>query len=224
MSKTKKTQNDDLIRELVEQLKDMNLKFEELSKQIGNQSKQIRELTERALVAEAKVEEMEQSLKKMLMGELSERERRKRELIIFDTLESTLQTGEERRNSDLQQAVNKVNKVNKLCKIDSNDIEFIRRIGPFKRDADLRPGEKRKPRPLLVGFYDETVAKKVALSARKSSDKSIKPSLTQNQRNHIASLYEERDTKNEEGQDNNFKWIVSGPPGEERLRRVRKMN
>ena len=225
MSKSKKqtqnlTPNDDLMRELMHHFKEMNLRFEVLSKQIGDQSKQIRELTERALAAEAKVEEMEQSLEKKFMAELSERERRRRELIIFDTPESNLQTGVERQKSDLQQAVKKLNKLS--LGLADKDIEYTRRIGPFTQNADLRSGEKRKPRPLLVGFYDEINKKKTILSARNSTDKSIKPSLTKNQRNHIASLYEDRDMKNNEEQDSNFRWIVSGPPGEERLRRVRK--
>ena len=213
-----KPTTDDVLRILLEKVDHFGQEIVELkgkfqllpglTKAIGVVQEQLEDINQKI---EASVATM---VEEKVMEEVFDMERKRDELVIYDIQEPTNSTGPERQKADHRVAVTKLNKYCPGLKAD--DIEFVRRLGKFNGKEN-----KDKPRPLLVGFFETERRNQAVGRARRSKDPTVKPSLTQSQKQYISGLYQQRDAKNKNEVDD-YKWIISGPPGKQILRRVRK--
>ena len=107
---------------------------------------------------------------------------------------------------------------------DVPDIRFSKRLGPKPKAAT------DKPRPLRVGFRNESMQSTFVEAARELSEKpgwknvSVVPDLTPAQQAERKRLLAEAKKRNDEleadEEPKNFRWRVAGKRGEERLAKV----
>lgn len=152
--------------------------------------------------------------------ELSEREARKDNIIIYKLAEAPLavKNGQNRKNSD----VSILKEVFTVMSCDINietDIKFIARAGEFTDKVD------ESPRPLIIGFRNSQKREELLNNVRKLSRSkfkniSISTDLTTRQRKEDAQLRKEAEQKNEEMSEEealNWEWVVVGQRGQRRL-------
>ena len=172
---------------------------------------------EEALEAqEQKVEEAVRGsadLELRVQNELFDRERKRKEIVLLKVPEPRANTGLARQNLDKETAFEILKKFNQNLKED--DIKFAKRLGRVNPAA-------RDPRRLLIGMHGTHHRDEIISQADKKRNPFVKPSLTQQQRDHVQNLYQQRDQKNNEEKNEEFRWVVRGAPGEELLVRMKK--
>ncbi len=201
--------NKPTLADLMKEIKLVREEMGELKKEIAGLNQNIEE------IVEAKVEERLQAIQREITAEEFDKEGKKDELVVYKIPEPNNKTGRERQEADQKSAAAKLTQ---FCKgIDVKDIEFVRRMGKYNPQTS-----RDRPRPLLIGFYERECRNKALANARRAKDLTVKPSLTRAQRRYISDLHEEKESKNSNETDETFHWIVSGAPGKELLRRVKK--
>ena len=189
------------------------------TKQIEVNKDDIGKLNNKIDAAQARNNESSAAVEDAVFSELSDREGRKSNIIVYKIQEQTdTEDPAEKKEKD-SAAVTEVLKI-----IDSDmkvsDVKFCSRIGK----------NKDEPRPLLVGLKKPEARKTILENAYKlaKSDKryiSIAPDLTARQRKEEANLKKEADQRNkeltEEERSLNYQWRLAGIRGERRLVKVK---
>ena len=153
---------------------------------------------------------------------MQDREARKANLIILNAAEPgpTFTTGTARKDHDLDFIRDLCDVTETKCCVDT-EIKFINRTGEKPKD--------NKPRPIIVGFRDIATRDSILNNAYKLKGSTLEylrvmPDLTKMQRSEEQELYDEVERRNAQltGDELNFQWLVVGPKGGKRLRKVRK--
>jgi len=158
--------------------------------------------------------------------ELSERENRKENIVMYNITESSSRDAETRKEFDKDE-IRKVLEVLKCTEVNEDDIKFLYRAGERSKNSS-----NDSPRPLVVGFRNEVIQNKVICSCRYLKDSvfkhlSILPDLTPMQRQEEKNMREEcrqknADLNNEE--QGNYLYKVIGKKGQGKIVKTRIHN
>ena len=178
---------------------------------------------ERVSNLEKKSDEDIASTKDAVFEEISDRENRKLNLVFHNIPESTSTVAEERKKFD-GKSIQSIFDTVKVKKNVDGDTKFMTRLGSAKD----RP-ETAAPRPLLIGFYNETDKNDILKNAKRLKGSnyeeiSIVPDLTKRQRDDEDKLRKEANRLNEdlpEEESLNWEWRLIGPRGSRKLQKVR---
>jgi len=196
-------------------LKQIEQKAAEAVKIGEENAKEIRNLKKELSKKNEQMEKRVLGGEESLMDEMNERERRRKNVVIYGMKESKRAEGRQRMEDD-KKGLNSIFELTDVNISVEEDIEFCRRVGP-RGDGE---------RPLVCGFFTEW-AKNTLLKHAKRLDGtelsgvSIAPDLTKMQRKAESELEQEATRKNEElTQDDmakNLVWQVVGKKGQRRL-------
>ena len=211
--------------------------IDKLTERIGNAEERITEtkndlekakedtdlVKKRVSNLEKKSDEDSARTKDSVFEEISDRENRKLNLVFHNITESTSNVAEERKKFD-SKAIQRIFDTVKVKKDVEGDTKFMTRLGSAKD----RP-ESAAPRPLLIGFYNETDKNDVLKNAKllkgsKYEEISIVPDLTKRQRDEEDKLRKEANRLNEDLPEEdalNWEWRLIGPRGSRKLQKVR---
>jgi len=196
-------------------LKKMEDKVTEAVRVGEENSKEIRTLREEIDKKNDQLEKRVTSGEDNILEEMNDRERRRKNVVMYGVKESDKAEGRQRLEDDKRE-INNIFTVLDVNLSVEDDAEFCRRIGPRGENA----------RPLVCGFYTEwgknTLLKYAKrLEGTELSTISIAPDLTRQQRKAEMELEQEAIRKNEELDDEdrskNLEWQVVGRKGQRRL-------
>jgi len=196
-------------------LKQLEKKTEDAIKMGEANAKEIENLKDDLHRREAATEKRIQTGEEAVLDEINDRERRRKNIVLYGVKESEQADGRMRMEDDKRE-INNIFTVMDVNLSAEDDVEFCRRVGPR--------GET--PRPLVCGFYTEwskntmlKFSKRLEGTAR--SDVSVAPDLTKQQRKAEAELEQEAGKRNEEltndDKAKNLEWQVVGKKGQRRL-------
>jgi len=192
--------------------------IEEVEERMGTIESQVQTLTE-----SSNLSEHSDATKDDIFKELSDRETRKANIIIYGLKESTSPISETRKTHDRAE-LDKVLEILKPANFKEEDIKFMHRTGERDKNQD-----SSDPRPLLIGFRNSDTPAKVLSNCWKLNKSvykviSISPDLTKRQRKEDKDTREECSRLNREltrEEQLNWTWKVIGQKGQKKLVKVR---
>ena len=223
------------LQELGMKVLDMDRKLEhyigrvaELDDKIDENTDSISDLDGKVDAIEVRVTEIENatptdSSNHLFEEELTERESRRPNIMVHSMPEppTTVRSFKERKDQDMLKLKSVLAAIG--VEIDTNeDVKFSRRTGEMHADPETNP------RPMVVGFREQSIRDKVLSKARKLPDTdfsevNIVADLTAKQRKYETELRKKADDLNEqrtEEESLNFKWQILGPRGQRILKKI----
>lgn len=215
-------------KEIEERCRDYFEKYEErlndLEKEIANKpdTESVKKMIEESKSNTASGTDVNANLNEIndKLEEYKESVQRRSNIVIFNATESDDIVAEKRKENDM--AI-----MQELCHLTGTNVESIKNVTRLGR----KPTERSKPRPMRVIFEDEKSKGKL-MSNLKNLNRadenlrklSITHDLTQKEREQNKLKWEEAKEKNSNLQsgDENFKFIVKGPPWDRKVVKIKK--
>jgi len=196
-------------------LKQLEKKADDAIKMGEANAKEIESLKDDLHRRDTATEKRIQTGEEAVLEEMDERERRRKNVVLYGVKESDEADGRQRMEDDKR----KLNTIFTVIDVNlsvEDDLEFCRRLG----------GRGDTARPLLCGFYTDW-SKQTLLKFSKRlaetdySEVSVAPDLTKQQRKEEANLEAEATKRNgeltEDDRAKNLMWLVVGRKGQRRI-------